>query len=89
MPGVMNADLEKAFGTTMGTIRKRAGQVKQGLDLTEDDLLLGTPVDVVHIETLRPHAEKKKSMTQAAATSCSATTGSWLGRSGTPTSSIF
>ncbi len=33
VPGVMNSDLEKAFGTTMGTIRKRAEQVKQELDL--------------------------------------------------------
>jgi len=33
VPGVMNADLEKAFGTTMGTIRRRAEQVKNELDL--------------------------------------------------------
>ena len=29
--GVMNTELEKAFGTTMGTIRKRAEEVKQVL----------------------------------------------------------
>ena len=28
VPEVMNADLEKAFGTTMGTIRKRAGRLR-------------------------------------------------------------
>ena len=31
VPDVVNADLEKAFGTNMGTIRKRAAQVKQVL----------------------------------------------------------
>jgi len=29
----MNADLEAAFGTTMGTIRRRAEQIKNELDL--------------------------------------------------------
>jgi hypothetical protein len=33
VPGVMNADLEKAFGARMATIRKRAMQVKQVLGL--------------------------------------------------------
>ena len=33
VPGVMNADLEAAFGTTMGTIRKRAEQIRNELDL--------------------------------------------------------
>ena len=33
VPGVMNADLEAAFGTTMGTIRRRAEQIKNELDL--------------------------------------------------------
>jgi len=33
VPGVMNADLEAAFGTTMGTIRRRAEQVRQALGL--------------------------------------------------------
>jgi len=33
VPGVMNADLEAAFGTTMSTIRKRAEQVKELLGL--------------------------------------------------------
>lgn len=33
VPDVMNSDLEKAFGTTMTTIRKRAAQVKQVLGL--------------------------------------------------------
>ena len=33
VPGVMNADLEKAFGTTMDTIRRRAEQIRQELDL--------------------------------------------------------
>jgi hypothetical protein len=33
VPGVMNADLEKVFGASIGTIRKRAMQVKQGLGL--------------------------------------------------------
>ncbi|MFB3893593.1 MAG: hypothetical protein ACE15C_16390 [Phycisphaerae bacterium] len=33
VPGVLNADLEKAFGTTMGTIRWRAEQVRQILAL--------------------------------------------------------
>jgi hypothetical protein len=33
VPGILNADLEKAFGTTMGTIRKRAAQVKRALEL--------------------------------------------------------
>jgi len=33
VPGVMNAALEAAFGTTMGTIRRRAEQIKNELDL--------------------------------------------------------
>jgi len=33
VPDVMNADLEAAFGSTMSTIRKRAGQVKEMLGL--------------------------------------------------------
>lgn len=33
VPGIMNADLEAAFGTTMGTIRRRAEQIKNELDL--------------------------------------------------------
>ena len=33
VPGAMNADLEAAFGTTMGTIRRRAEQIKNELDL--------------------------------------------------------
>jgi hypothetical protein len=33
VPGVMNADLEKVFGARMATIRRRAMQVKNELDL--------------------------------------------------------
>ncbi len=33
VPNVLNAELEKAFGATMSTIRKRAGRVKQLLGL--------------------------------------------------------
>ena len=35
VPVVLNADLEKAFGTTMGTIRRRAEQIRQELGLNE------------------------------------------------------
>ncbi len=45
--GVLNAELEKAFGTTMGTIRKRAGEVTQ---------VLG-PDGPLSIEGLAPCAE--------------------------------
>ena len=41
VPDVMNADLENAFGTTMGTIRKRAAQVKQVLGEDAPVLLRG------------------------------------------------
>lgn len=40
MPDVMNADLEKAFGTKMTMIRKRAAQVRQ---LLGDDLPIAIP----------------------------------------------
>lgn len=33
VPGIPNADLERAFGTTMATIRERAEQVKHALGL--------------------------------------------------------
>ena len=35
VPVVLNADLEKTFGTTMGTIRRRAEQIRQELGLNE------------------------------------------------------
>ena len=41
VPGILNADLEKAFGTTMGTIRKRAEQVRQVLGLDAPVLIQG------------------------------------------------
>jgi hypothetical protein len=41
VPGVMNADLEKAFGTTMATIRRRAEQVRQVLGEDVPVLLRG------------------------------------------------
>jgi len=42
VPGVMNSDLEKAFGVTMGTIRRRAGQIRR-------ELVLNEPVSIANI----------------------------------------
>jgi len=47
VPGVLNSDLEKAFGASMGTIRRRARQVKEVLGLDAP----------VPIEGLTPPAE--------------------------------
>ena len=35
VPAVLNADIEEAFGSTMGTIRRRAEQIRQELGLSE------------------------------------------------------
>ncbi|MBI5725225.1 MAG: hypothetical protein HZA50_14795 [Planctomycetes bacterium] len=52
--GVMNSELEKAFGTTMGAIRKRAKQIKEVLGL---EVLLSIKVlALVQEFTLRDEA---------------------------------
>ncbi len=54
VPNVMNADLEKAFGTKMPAIRKRAAQVRQ---LLGDDLPIAIPGMAAPAEfTLRDEA---------------------------------
>ena len=54
VPDVMNADLEKAFGTKMAMIRKRAAQVRQ---LLGDDLPIAIPGMAAPAEfTLRDEA---------------------------------
>jgi hypothetical protein len=54
VPNVMNADLEKAFGTKMAAIRKRAAQVRE---LLGDDLPIAIPGMVAPAEfTLRDEA---------------------------------
>ena len=54
VPGVMNADLEKAFGSKLATIRKRAEQVKEVLG--EDAPLSIRGIDAPPEFTLRDEA---------------------------------